>query len=125
MRMMLALAIGLLMALPLRAEVKLENLLQSDLAQSENTEVFVSKVTVPPNTELPKHYHPGEEFAYILEGSITLEIDGEEPMTGKAGDAVTVPLKAVHRAYTGDEAAVVLVFRVHEKGQPQRVLVEE
>ena len=41
------------------------------------------------------------------------------------GDAAKVPLKAIHSAGTGDEGATLLVFRVHEKGQPERVLVTE
>lgn len=49
-----------------------DNLLVSQLVGAENTEVVVSRVTVPPNTTLPKHWHPGEEFAYILEGSLIL-----------------------------------------------------
>ena len=42
----------------------------------------------------------------------------------KKGDVVKVPLKKVHTAITGDEGATVLVFRVHEQGEPERVLVE-
>ena len=40
---------------------KLENLLRSQLEGVRDTEVIVSRVTIPPNTTLPKHWHPGEE----------------------------------------------------------------
>lgn len=36
-----------------------------------------------------------------------------------------VPLKQVHTAVTGDEGATILVFRVHEQGQPERIPVED
>ena len=52
--------------------LKLENLLSSKLEGVPGTEVIVSRVDVPPDTSLPKHWHPGEEFAYVLEGSVTL-----------------------------------------------------
>ena len=104
--------------------VKLETLLKSRLEGVEGTEVIVSRVTIPPNTSLPKHWHPGEEFAYVLEGTVTLWQEGKEDMVGQAGEAMMVPLKQVHTAKTGDEAATVLVFRVHEHGQPERTLVE-
>jgi quercetin dioxygenase-like cupin family protein len=104
--------------------VKLENLLTAVLERVEGTEVIVSRVSIPPNTSLPKHWHPGEEFAYVLEGSVTLWQEGKDDVVAKAGDVARVPLKQVHTAMTGDEGAVVLVFRVHEQGQPERVPVE-
>lgn len=106
------------------ASPKLETLLSTVLSGVENTEVIVSRVTLPPHTTLPKHWHPGEEFIYVLEGSATMWQEGKPDMTGNAGDVFVVPLKQVHTAITGDVGATALVFRVHEKGQPERVLVE-
>jgi quercetin dioxygenase-like cupin family protein len=103
---------------------KLETLLKAVLEGVEGTEVIVSRVTIPPNTSLPKHWHPGEEFAYVLEGSVTLWQKGKKEIVGKEGDVVGVPLKQVHTAIAKDEGATVLVFRVHEQGKPERVLVE-
>jgi quercetin dioxygenase-like cupin family protein len=104
---------------------QLENLLHEVLEGVDGTEVIVSRVTVPPNTALPKHWHPGEEFAYVLEGSATLWQEGKEDIVTRAGDAVKVPLRQVHTAISGDEGATFLVFRVHVQGEPERVLVEE
>jgi len=102
----------------------LETLLSAQLESTENIEVIVSRVTIPPNTSLPKHWHPGEEFAYILEGSASLWMDGEKTVPAMKGDALKVPLKKVHTAMTGDEGATILVFRIHEKGKPERYLIE-
>ncbi len=107
-----------------KVELKLENLLKQELAGVDGTEVIVSRVTMPPHTTLPKHWHPGEEFGYVLEGTVTLWQDGKPDVTMKAGDVLAVPLKQVHTAITGDEAATILVFRVHEQGQPERVPVD-
>jgi quercetin dioxygenase-like cupin family protein len=104
--------------------VMLENLLQSQLAGFEGAEVIVSRVTVPPHTALPKHWHPGEEFAYILEGSVVLWQDGKDDVLARTGEVVAVPLKQVHTAVTKDEGATILVFRVHEQGKPERIPVE-
>jgi quercetin dioxygenase-like cupin family protein len=105
-------------------ELKLEDLMTSRLEGVENTEVVVSRVTIPPNTSLPKHWHPGEEFAYVLEGTVILWQEGKTDVIGKKGDVVKVPLKQIHTAMTTDEGAMILVFRVHELGQPGRTLVE-
>ena len=42
----------------------------------------------------------------------------------RSGEVVSIPLKRVHAATTRDQGATVLVVRVHEEGQPERVLVE-
>ena len=104
--------------------LKLENLLKAELEGFEGAEVIVSRVTIPPHSSLPKHWHPGEEFAYIIEGSVVLWQDGKEDIVGKKGDAIMVPLKQVHTAFTRDEGATILVFRVHEEGKPERVPVK-
>ena len=61
----------------------LENLLKAQLEGVEGTEVIVSRVTIPPHTSLPKHWHPGEEFAYILEGSVVLWQEGKDEIVGE------------------------------------------
>ena len=114
-----------LLCLPLASaaagELKLENLLSAELAGAPGTEVIVSRVFIPANTSLPKHWHPGEEFAYVLEGRATLWQEGEDDVVVEAGQVVKIPLKQVHTATAGSDGVTVLVFRVHEKGKPQRV----
>jgi len=105
--------------------LKLETLMEAVLEGVDGTEVIVSKVTLPPNTALPKHWHPGEEFGYVLDGSVILWQKGKADIVAKAGDVVKVPLKQVHTAMTRDEGATILVFRVHEQGKPERVPVQD
>jgi len=101
-----------------------ENLLSTQLVATENTEVVVSRVNVPPHTSLPMHWHPGEEFAYVLDGALILHQEDEDDVKYIKGDAAVVPFKKVHTIETKEEAVTVLVFRVHEQGQPERVLVD-
>lgn len=101
--------------------LKLNNLMKATLEGVKGTEVIVSHVTIPPNTTLPKHWHPGEEFAYVLEGSVTLWQKGKEDIVAKAGEAVKVPLKQIHTAVTKEEGVTLIIFRVHEQGKPERV----
>jgi quercetin dioxygenase-like cupin family protein len=131
LRLLAAASLVVVAALPLESLAaeptkgpQLENLLKTKLARVADTEVIVSRVTIPPNAELPRHWHPGEEFAYIIEGEVTLWLKDKKDIVGKAGDAVQVPLKQVHSAKAGPKGAVVLVFRVHETGKPERVMVK-
>jgi len=105
-------------------QLKLENLLSTPLAGVNGTEVIVSRVAIPANTTLAKHWHPGEEFAYILEGSVVLWQKGKKDIIGNKGDVVKVPLKQIHTAKTNDEGVIILVFRVHESGKPERIKVD-
>lgn len=105
-------------------ELKIESLLKTKLEGVDGTEVIVSKLYIPPNTSLPKHWHPGEEFVYVLKGSATLWQKGKEDILANEGEVIKVPLKQVHTGITGSEGANLLVFRVHEVGKPERVLSE-
>lgn len=88
-------------------------------------EVLVDLVEIPPNTTLDRHWHPGEEFHYYLEGEVEIAIDGEASIKGTPGTVGHVPYRKLHTAITGDEGAKILVFRVHSKGEPVRYLEGE
>ena len=118
------LTLGLVPFGTLGDELKLDTLLKATLEGVAETEVVLSKVKIPPNTSLPKHWHPGEEFAYVLEGTVTLWQKGKPDMVLKQGEAATVSLKQVHTAITGSEGVTLLVFRVHEQGRPERIAAE-
>ena len=105
--------------------LNIDNLLTSDLELVEGTEVVVSYVEVPENFSIPKHHHPGEEFIYILEGSGEVWLKDKSQTPVKKGDVFKVPLNHVHTFTTFDKEAKILVFRVHEKGKPVRILDEE
>jgi len=105
-------------------QIMFADLLTKQLEGNENTEVIVSVTTVPPYMTLPKHWHPGEEFAYVLEGSLTLWQEGKPDEHYRKGDAAMIPLKQVHTISTQEEGVTVLVFRVHELGQPGRILAD-
>lgn len=105
-------------------EVVIEEVMRSPIEGDAGKEMIVSSVVIPPNTTLPVHWHPGEEYAYIVKGYARLWRPGEEEVVGKKGDVVKVPYRAVHTAITGPEGVELMVFRVHEKGRPDRVFVD-
>ncbi len=107
-------------------ELKLENLLRQSLADEfiPDREIVVSYVEMPPNMTLDRHWHPGEEFHYYLEGEVEIAIDGETSIVGTPGTVGHVPFKKMHTAITGEKSATFLVFRVHTEGKPVRYLEE-
>ena len=101
------------------------DLMQSDLAFWDGGTVIVSTVEAPPNTRLPIHYHNGEEYIYILEGSVVAWLKDEPEVVLKKGDVFKIPYQKVHTAITREHSVKALVFRVHEKGKPARVMVND
>jgi quercetin dioxygenase-like cupin family protein len=104
--------------------LKIENLLRDSLALAEGVEVVLSYIEIPKNTTLPSHYHPGEEFVYLIRGSGELTLKDKSKIIIKAGETAKVPLKHVHSFTSLNEDVRGVVFRVHEKGQPDRILID-
>lgn len=73
----------------------------------------------------PKHTHPGEEIAYVLEGELVLEVEGKQPMKLKAGDTFFIPAGQVHTGKNpGKNPAVVLSTYILEKAKPLATMVK-
>lgn len=73
---------------------------------------------VVPDANIGRHTHPGPETGYMIEGEMTLMIDGQAPMLIKAGQSYQIPAGAVHDAKAGDRGAKVLGVYIVEKGKP-------
>ena len=106
------------------ASVQADNLLRESVAGVEGKEIIMSRVRFPPRTELPWHWHSGEEFFYVIEGSITLKRRGEPDLLAGAGDAQKIAAQAVHTGSTGEQGAELVIFRLHATGEPERYLVD-
>ena len=94
------------------------------LETAPGLEVVTSYVELPAEFQLPVHTHPGEEFAYVVEGSFHYWEQGKDEVEFTAGMTGKVPVGAVHTIRTGDAGAKLLVFRVHTIGEPERTLVD-
>ena len=105
----------------------IENLLHQALADAftPGREVLVDLVEIPPNTTMDRHWHPGEEFHYYLEGEVDLVIDGSPPFKGTPGTVAHVPFRKMHTVITREKGGKVLVLRVHIKGEPVRYLEKD
>ena len=98
--------------------------LREALESADGLEVIMQDVRFAANMELPRHYHPGEEYIYVLEGEVTHIEEGQEDRLYRAGEALRIGVGKTHAARTGAEPARAVIFRVHRKGEPERVLVE-
>jgi quercetin dioxygenase-like cupin family protein len=101
------------------------DLQQHDLSVSGRM-VIQNRVEIGPEAPLVRHKHPGEEIIYVLEGTLEYDIDGLEPKTYSAGDALMVPADTVHAVRNvGAGAAAELATYVVEKDKPFLVVVDD
>ena len=107
-----------LMAQP--APVTRTTLQQKDIEGAAGKEVIMYIADIIPGGVAGRHFHPGPEVAYVLEGSLIVEPDGQPTLTLKKGDSFHNPAKAVHNAKNGSttEPAKVVVVMIGEKGAP-------
>ena len=100
-------------------------MLRAPLTMADGLEVIISDVVIPPNATVPRHFHPGQEFLYIIEGSAIHVEEGQEDFILSAGDAYVIPPRSIHAPRGGPAGTRAIVFRVHVEGTDERTLVPE
>lgn len=95
-------------------------ILRKPMSGLESKEVVVFTADVPPGGVADRHYHPGDEAIYMLQGSLVFTPDHEQPFELKAGEVTFNPAKHIHQAknMSTSEPAKVLNCMIAEKGQP-------
>jgi len=96
-------------------------LLEQDLPEMPGKEVILLTVTTPPGGASPPHRHDAEVFVYMLEGSITMQVDGQPPVTLGPGQTFHESPSDIHRQSANTSAtqpAKFLVFMIKDKGKP-------
>ena len=84
-----------------------------------NMEVVLGIAEIPAGAASGRHTHFGTETGMLLEGSMSLEVEGEPPRLVKAGDSWLIGTGKVHNAnVVGDTRAKVISTYVVEKGKP-------
>jgi quercetin dioxygenase-like cupin family protein len=98
-------------------------LMKKDLEGCQGKEVLVSVLSAGPGTS-GYHYHPGESFTYILEGTQTREAKGEESITSGPGGFIYDRPMQVHRTENSTPVKLLIV-RVLDKGKPESIRSEQ
>ena len=106
------------MARAQQAGIKRTDLQRHDLSVPGREAIQV-RVDLDPGVAFGKHTHPGEEIIYVLEGSLEYQIEGQPPVTLKAGDVLFIPAGTIHAAKNvGSGNAAELATYIVEKGKP-------
>ena len=113
-----ALAIGAALIAQQPPAVKRTVASKTDMVGIPDREGVMAWVEIPVGGAEGRHTHPAEVFAFVLEGTITLENDGAKS-TLKAGDIFHVLPGKIHEAVNaGSTPAKLAAVFVAEKGKP-------
>lgn len=92
-------------------------------ALPNDMEANIVLIKADPGFETVRHIHPGHVFLYVLEGSVELDVEGEDPVRVSAGEAVyeqqNKPMTGRNLSATDD--ARLIVFQLGEAGAPMQV----
>ena len=87
-------------------------------------EVVQVRVDFGPGAAFGRHTHPGEEIAYVIEGSLEYQVEGKPPVTLTAGDVLFIPTGTIHAARNvGKGNGAELATYIVEKGKPLVAMV--
>ena len=59
-------------------------------------EVVEARVELAAGFALGRHRHPGNEIVHVLEGSLEYQLEGQPPVTLRAGDVLFIPAGTIH-----------------------------
>ncbi len=104
------------------------DLMTKELANVPGKEVTMITVTYAPGGADPVHRHDASAFIYVLEGSIIMQMKGEEPVTLHPGDTFYEAPDGIHlvgRNASDTKPAKFVVFLVKDKNTPFFIPVKE
>ena len=97
------------------------DLMTRDLVGVPSKEALMITVTYLPGGASLPHRHDAQVFVYVLEGAMTMQVDGSAPVTLGPGQTFYEGPKDVHRVSANasrTESAKILVFIIKDKGKP-------
>ena len=111
-----------LLCSPLIAQdAKVDSLMSKPLTDIQGKEVTVLAVEYPPGGNDPVHRHNAHGFIYVLEGTIVMAVNGDQPVTLTAGQTFYEGPNDIHtigRNASKTKPARLLVFLLKDKDAP-------
>ena len=99
--------------------------LSGPIAAAPGHSLIVGDLVMGPDGTIPRHYHAGEEFLYVIGGSATVSRAGEADITLEAGQALRIAPGTIHWGQAGPGGVRAVSSWVAVDGQPLRVTVPE
>jgi quercetin dioxygenase-like cupin family protein len=126
LRMLVSIVVlGIVVGLAYADDLTRTVLMKKDLDGVAGKEVTVFMAQYKPGAKSGKHYHPGQEFIYVLSGNGKMEESGKPAVEMKPGTILYFQSDPKNPSYVheatdlgGTEGMKLLVILITEKGQP-------
>jgi quercetin dioxygenase-like cupin family protein len=112
---------------PALAEDAVSVLMKQPLADMAGKVATVLTVDYAPGAASSPHVHPGSVFAYVLEGTVVTQLEGEQPMTYTKGQSWYESPKKPHMVTKNasvTEPAQLLVVLLSQEGEALKMPVK-
>lgn len=93
-------------------------ILQKHAVPGSNFEFVEALTEVGPDAVLPRHTHAGPEIMFVLQGSLTIEVEGAPTRRLTPGQTAYNPPGIRHGGRAGPAGAKLLLSWVVPKGRP-------
>lgn len=95
-------------------------MLVSPITGVEDKEIALIDVSMEPGSSSPRHTHPGDCYGAIVEGTVELVVEGQDPRRFSAGQSWHNPRGPV-RSFrnVGDSPARLVNTLIVDKGKPR------
>jgi quercetin dioxygenase-like cupin family protein len=116
----LVIAMGLILAAVAWAGDAVSILMKQPLADVAGKEVTVLTVDYAPGAVSDSHVHPGSVVAYVLEGAVVSQLQGNDPVTYTQGQSWYESPKTPHlvsKNASQTKSAKLLVFLLSQEGE--------
>jgi quercetin dioxygenase-like cupin family protein len=122
-RQRLVIALAALVAMPAFAQqpppsAKETSVLQRVPINGTDREMGLGIAVFPPHAAKSRHAASGPELCYVLEGDVTVQVDGQPTRVVHKGETFQLPAYALHTTTAGPDGARVLASWAHVPGQP-------
>jgi quercetin dioxygenase-like cupin family protein len=100
-------------------EEKVTPLQMQKLPDVPGKQVAMAVVSYEPGQASAPHFHSGSVFAYVLEGEVVSQLEGQPPVTYKAGESWYEPPRAPHlvsRNASSTRPAKLLAWLLMDEG---------
>jgi quercetin dioxygenase-like cupin family protein len=108
-------------ATPPVAQEAITPLITKDLAGVPGEEALTYTVDFPPGFSSPVHRHNAQVSVYVLEGSVVMQVKGQQELTLLPGQTFYEGPNDIHivsRNASSTKPAKFIVFLIHKKGTP-------
>ena len=103
----------------------INQVLEGPIAAAPGHTLILGDLNMAPGADIPRHYHYGEEFIYVLGGSATVSRAGMPDVTLGPGDTVIIPPGVVHWGKAGPQGLRSISNWVKDDAKPLREPVAE